>query len=111
MKKRRFRVLLNCLSLTCIMLAGASKAAEIVSAVYSDPTTRYAHGILGDAIEYGALELTMSDGRRYTLALAQSQVFEDIAPNQSDCSKRNSKSHHNARQPISRRQNPSGQSI
>ena len=85
MRAGRFKASLNCLSLlACLAFAGTAKAAEITSAVYSEPTARYAHGVLGDAIEYGALELTMSDGTRYTLTLAQSQVFEDIAPRLAD---------------------------
>ncbi|KAG1649914.1 hypothetical protein GQR58_028559 [Nymphon striatum] len=44
----------------------------IVEAWYSEPTTRYNHGVLGDSIEAGALKVKM---------LA---VFEDIAPRLAD---------------------------
>ncbi|WP_121062147.1 FG-GAP repeat domain-containing protein [Chachezhania antarctica] len=63
-------------------LAGAARA-DIVSAHYTEPTTRYAHGVLGDAVEWGALELTSRDGDasvRSTLLLPESRVFEDTAP-------------------------------
>lgn len=52
----------------------------IVDAQYSAPTPRYDHAILGDAIEYGALVLQLSDGKTITHTLPKSRVFEDIAP-------------------------------
>ncbi|MEM9580230.1 MAG: VCBS repeat-containing protein [Pseudomonadota bacterium] len=58
--------------------------AGVRDAVYSEPTTRYAHGVLGDAIEYGALDVTTDAGARVTLRLPQSRVFEDIAPRLTD---------------------------
>ncbi|WP_294229658.1 VCBS repeat-containing protein [uncultured Shimia sp.] len=61
-------------------LLAAPVMAEITSARYTDETTRYAHGVLGDAIEYGTLELTLKDGKRLALTLPQDRVFEDIAP-------------------------------
>jgi len=65
--------------------AGAPAAAQqIVAADYSEPTDRYGHGILGDAIEWGALDLTLSDGTRVTLRLPQTRVFEDTAPRLAD---------------------------
>lgn len=60
---------------------GAWKRAPLTSATYGGPTTRYAHGVLGDAIEYGHLTLTYggtAGARRFELPLAR--VFEDIAP-------------------------------
>jgi len=41
---------------------------------FADPTPRYDHGILGDAIEYGALILKPSDGseRKFILPLLPS---------------------------------------
>ena len=59
-------------------------AQQIVAADYSEPTDRYGHGILGDAIEWGALDLTLSDGTRVTLRLPQTRVFEDTAPRLAD---------------------------
>ncbi|WP_299427038.1 VCBS repeat-containing protein [uncultured Shimia sp.] len=61
-------------------LMAAPVMAEITSARYTDETSRYAHGVLGDAIEYGTLELTLKGGKRLTLTLPQDRVFEDIAP-------------------------------
>ena len=61
----------------------------IEKAEYTEPTTRYDHGILGDNIEWGALELTVDtctgcDGgphvRKFTIRLPQTRVFEDVAP-------------------------------
>lgn len=60
----------------------------VVKAEYTEPTTRYDHGILGDAIEWGALKLTVdtcyacekSALREFTIRLPESRVFEDIAP-------------------------------
>ena len=74
-----------CLSLT--FLAAAVErvdASDIVVARYTDPTDRYAHAVLGDAIEWGALELTMSDGRVQTFTLPTDHVFEDVAPRLAD---------------------------
>ena len=58
-----------------------------VAAWYEDPTTRYAHGVLGDAIEAGTLAVQLSDfpncqvGR---ITLPDIEVFEDIAPRLAD---------------------------
>ncbi len=60
----------------------------ILSAQYGAPTERYAHGVLGDAIEYGSLELRVDKCPscalrqlvNVTITLPQSRVFEDIAP-------------------------------
>lgn len=63
-----------------VALTATTACAEtIVSAQYTDPTDRYAHGILGDAIEWGTLVITTDTGtRRFTLS--QDRVFEDVAP-------------------------------
>lgn len=63
----------------------ASAAQDtITSAKYTEPTTRYAHGVLGDDVEYGALEIrtTTADGtaKTLTLRLPETRVFEDLAP-------------------------------
>ena len=44
------------------------------------PTKRYDHGVLGDVIEAGALEIEKSDGRRGTITLGKDAVFEDLWP-------------------------------
>ncbi len=67
-------------SIALVAVMATSACAEtIVSADYAAPTDRYAHGILGDAIEWGALEITTDTGTR-TFALPQERVFEDVAP-------------------------------
>jgi len=73
-----------CIAAALASLAGAPAHAGVQSAAYGEPTTRYAHGVLGDAIEYGALEVTLTDGRQITLRLPQERVFEDIAPRLAD---------------------------
>ncbi len=53
---------------------------------FTRPTDRYAHGVLGDAIEWGGLQFTlMGTGRdgpmfAYELVLPQDRVFEDLTP-------------------------------
>jgi hypothetical protein len=61
------------------VLATSACAETIRSADYSDPTDRYAHGVLGDAIEWGALRIATDRGTR-VFTLPQERVFEDIAP-------------------------------
>lgn len=64
-----------------LCLAGAGQAAEDVTAArYEEPTTRYAHGILGDAIEHGALVMVTADGRQLRIRLPENRVFEDTEP-------------------------------
>ncbi len=66
----------------------AASADTITNAQFSEPTDRYDHGVLGDAIEWGALILTVNkcpgcDGERVetvTIRLPETRVFEDIAP-------------------------------
>ena len=63
-----------------LMLGSAVAAQDITDARYDGPTTRYAHGVLGDAIEHGELVLTLSSGARKRLVLPKSRVFEDTEP-------------------------------
>ncbi|MEL6684645.1 MAG: VCBS repeat-containing protein [Pseudomonadota bacterium] len=65
------------------ILASPACAETIVSAEYAAPTDRYAHGVLGDAIEWGALQITTDAGTR-VFALSQDRVFEDLAPRLAD---------------------------
>ncbi len=63
--------------------------ADIKSAEFSDPTTRYNHGILGDAIEYGSLHISVIDkvtgkNNTVTIELPWDHVFEDIKPRLAD---------------------------
>lgn len=68
--------------------AMAAPANVITKAEYTEPTTRYDHGILGDAIEWGALQLRVDfchdcvthDVRNLVIRLPDNRVFEDIAP-------------------------------
>ena len=55
-----------------------------VRAWYERPTTRYDHGVLGDAIEGGSLVVQDDAGRRHELVLPESFVFEDITPRIAD---------------------------
>ncbi|MCV0426105.1 MAG: hypothetical protein K5905_11580 [Roseibium sp.] len=53
---------------------------RVLATWYGSPTKRYRHGILGDAIEAGSLHVELKDGRRYSLVLPETQVFEDRTP-------------------------------
>ncbi|MEP1768562.1 MAG: VCBS repeat-containing protein [Sulfitobacter sp.] len=77
----------------CWMIAGTApltvaalaeqpwQTQTLLSAEYSEPTTRYPHGVLGDQIEHGAVVLTYSgNGPQITLRLPNDRVFEDTAP-------------------------------
>jgi hypothetical protein len=57
-----------------------------VTARYTLPTTRYAHGILGDQIEGGGLLVTVKD-KQYHYKLADAFVFEDLQPRLADVDK------------------------
>lgn len=58
---------------------GGAAAAQITGAHYEEPTTRYAHGVLGDAVEWGALVIALPSGR-VRIRLPADRVFEDVAP-------------------------------
>lgn len=51
--------------------------ADIARAWLTDPTDRYRHGVLGDAIEGGGLALERADGRVFRYKLDSGSVFED----------------------------------
>ena len=59
-------------------------AGRIARAWYEAPTRRYAHGILGDAVEAGALVVETANGARIVRELPQNQVFEDRYPRIAD---------------------------
>ncbi|MCG7519687.1 VCBS repeat-containing protein [Ruegeria sp. Ofav3-42] len=76
-------------------LAGVAPAISdtAISARFTEPTDRYAHGVLGDDIEYGALEIKTSNAAsqglliqpvyKYstiTIKLPLDRVFEDLEP-------------------------------
>jgi len=56
----------------------------ITAAAYDGPTDRYDHGVLGDAIEYTTLVLTLNDGVERRFTLPETLVFEDTAPRLAD---------------------------
>ncbi|MGJ3264527.1 MAG: FG-GAP repeat domain-containing protein [Salinarimonas sp.] len=58
----------------------ATGTRDIARAWLAEPTTRYAHGVLGDAIEAGALAVETQDGTRLVHRLPADHVFEDLAP-------------------------------
>ncbi|WP_420584334.1 FG-GAP repeat domain-containing protein [Ruegeria sp.] len=72
--------------------SNASVADTITSARFTEPTIRYAHGVLGDDTEYGALEINVDNASQrpattllykrsvLTIKLPLDRVFEDIAP-------------------------------
>lgn len=55
-------------------------AGDIRRAWYGRPTDRYAHAVLGDAIEGGSLVVEAPDGVKTEFVLPDAQVFEDITP-------------------------------
>ena len=73
---------------TTVIAAGVASplaaAADIISAKYADPTKRYAHAVLGDDVEWGALELRLRGGKSLRFVLPESRVFEDLAPRLAD---------------------------
>ena len=73
-------------ALLAFVFAAASMAsADTISAArYTDPTGRYPHGVLGDQIEWGALELTLNGGSTRRIELPVEQVFEDLEPRLAD---------------------------
>lgn len=72
----------SCLAAVCVcgVQAGAAGAVDIVAAEFGAPTTRYAHAVLGDAVEWGSLDMLGADGRTYRVTLPETRVFEDVAP-------------------------------
>lgn len=81
------------LALIALLAAGPAAAQTIAAAEYSDPTSRYPHGVLGDDVEWGNLRITVT--RRagsdtglasghvalsYEMPLPPDLVFEDTAP-------------------------------
>ncbi|MBU2992877.1 VCBS repeat-containing protein [Octadecabacter sp. 1_MG-2023] len=67
----------------CLGAASHAAAEEIVGAEFAGPTQRYAHGVLGDAIEYSELVIQTRDGNnriQYRATLPSDHVFEDLTP-------------------------------
>jgi hypothetical protein len=55
-----------------------------VAAWYEDPTTRYAHAVLGDGIEAGTLAVRIAPCSVLRVTLPEAEVFEDLAPRLAD---------------------------
>ncbi|WP_085863204.1 FG-GAP repeat domain-containing protein [Pseudooctadecabacter jejudonensis] len=65
------------------LVAGGASAETIVEARFEGPTTRYGHGILGDAVEFTQLVIMTDDAgvaRQYRVSLPDDHVFEDLEP-------------------------------
>ncbi len=50
----------------------------------TQPTDRYAHGVLGDAIEAGGVAVMLADGSTTSFSLPDDSVFEDLTPRLAD---------------------------
>lgn len=60
-------------------------AQEIVSARFAGPTREYAHGVLGDQIEYTRLVLRVGPNKqRRVFEAGEGHVFEDLEPRLAD---------------------------
>jgi hypothetical protein len=60
-------------------IASAARG-DIAKAWYIQPTSRYRHAILGDAIEAGGLKVRLRNGKEAELSLPKNRVFEDRTP-------------------------------
>jgi hypothetical protein len=71
-----------CLALAVVLLPLAQAALACTTSLRADltqPTDRYDHAVLGDALEWGGLRLTLSDPRQVIdITLPEARVFEDI---------------------------------
>ncbi len=67
-----------------MLAASARHCSGVARAWYSEPTSRYRHGALGDTIEGGALTARLAGGLTTVLKLPETEVFEDIAPRIAD---------------------------
>lgn len=74
------RFVRRALLLLCLLPAGAFATEVIVTATYESPTGRYPHAVLGDALEYETLAVTLTSGAVRRFVLPESAVFEDTAP-------------------------------
>lgn len=70
------------LALALVVMTGAAAAegtrdSPILQADLVDPTGRYDHAVLGDALEWGGLRLVVGD-QTVTMTLPENRVFEDV---------------------------------
>lgn len=66
------------------LVATHDGGGDIIAAWYAGPTTRYGHGVLGDAVEASRLVVRTPDGRALSLRLPEAEVFEDRYPRLAD---------------------------
>ena len=78
------------LLMLCLWPAGAFATETIIAAGYESPTGRYPHAVLGDALEYGTLAVTLTSGSVRRFVLPDSAVFEDTEPRLVDLDEDNS---------------------
>ncbi|SEO79439.1 hypothetical protein SAMN04490248_11295 [Salinihabitans flavidus] len=81
---------LRALGVSLVFWAGGAAAqGTIIGAEYGDPTTRYDHAVLGDAVEWGSLTMRTDTCRpicggnglgTIRITLPETRVFEDIEP-------------------------------
>jgi hypothetical protein len=58
-----------------------TRGEQNIAAVWlAGPTTRYAHGVLGDAVEASRLSVETASGKTLVHELPASRVFEDLQP-------------------------------
>lgn len=62
----------------------ATGSRDITRAWLAEPTGRYGHGVLGDAVEAGRLVIETRDGKQHTVELGNDAVFEDLSPRIAD---------------------------
>lgn len=67
-----------------ILLFATPVVADIVSAEYIAKTSRYNHGVFGNAVEFGGISLQMSNEKTIELGLPGNRVFEDRVPRLAD---------------------------
>lgn len=65
-------------------LIARANSGNVRQAWYAAPTTRYGHGIMGDAIEAGRLIVRDAAGSQYGFVLPRRFVFEDRYPRLAD---------------------------
>ncbi len=58
----------------------AESDGVIREAYFIKPTSRYRHGVLGDAIEAGGVRVLLENGETSDLTLPSDSVFEDLKP-------------------------------
>ena len=79
--RARRAMLALCAVLAPIATPALAADGGILAARYIELTTRYTHGVLGDTIEHGALELEIDGAAARTIIrLPHERVFEDTKP-------------------------------